>query len=206
MPTSNLLIERIARQLTLFASFIPNIGLYHGKMGIAISLAHFARLTGNMLYGDCAGELLDEIYEDISVETLIDFESGLCGIGWGIEYLLQNEFIQGDFQAILSSLDRKIMERNIRCITDLSLRTGLCGISCYIQQRIQSSYRNRQALPFDEIYLNDWKSVVNPTEVLDETQLFSAILESIPEGEDISSWKLGLSNGCAGYILKNIRS
>ena len=34
-------IERIINHLVIASSFTPNIGLYHGKMGIVISLCHY---------------------------------------------------------------------------------------------------------------------------------------------------------------------
>ena len=86
--------QRITNTLLLNASFIGNLGLMHGKMGIAIYFFHLAQETKNQIYEDYAGELIDEIYDEISTTTPLDFENGLAGIGWGIEYLVQNGFIE----------------------------------------------------------------------------------------------------------------
>jgi hypothetical protein len=193
---------RVIRHLVLNASFVSDAGLYHGKMGIVLFFAHYGRFTGNTLYDDFAGELPDEICEDIHTGTPIDFENGLCGIGWGMEYLLQNGFMEGDSNEILSDIDKKIMERDLRRITDQSFRTGLGGISCYIQKRINSPCRNQQEIPFDEMYLADWEATVPMPETYDDHKVLSSIIEPLPEGEDMLSWKLGLENGCAGYALK----
>jgi hypothetical protein len=196
--------ERIAKQLTLFASFISTTGLYHGKMGIALCLFHYARFTGKKLYEDFAGELLDEIYEELPQSMPVDFENGLCGIGWSIEYLLQNHFVEGDSNVILASIDQKIMERDIRRITDKSFPAGLDGISCYIDKRLHSPFRRTGDMPFDETYLNDWKTVVEPARFPDDRQVLRMATQTIPQGDNILSWNLGLSGGCAGFILKNI--
>lgn len=74
--------QHITNTLLLNASFIDNLGLMHGKMGIAIYFFHLARETENQIYEDYAGELIDEIYEEISLTTPCDFENGLAGIGW----------------------------------------------------------------------------------------------------------------------------
>jgi hypothetical protein len=199
------LLPRIARHLMLHAGFIPDTGLYHGKMGIVLFFAHCGRYSGNSLYGDFAGELLEDIYEDIHAGTPADFENGLCGIGWGIEYLLQNGFMEGDSDEVLSEIDRKIMERDIRRIADQSFRTGLAGISCYIQKRLASPYRSSREKPFDGVYLTDWETTVAPfAETWDDNRILTYILEAVPGGEDILSWKLGLEKGCAGYGLKRI--
>jgi hypothetical protein len=183
-------------------SFALDMGLYHGKMGVILFFARYGRYTGNSLYDDFAGELLDDIYEDIHAEVPIDFENGLCGIGWGIEYLLQNGFMEGDSDDALSEIDQKIMERDIRRMTDQSFRTGLAGISCYIQMRLGSPCRNRETSPFDELYLSEWKSVANGIVIPDEDRILCLLLENQLEDEDFLSWEMGLENGCAGYGLK----
>ena len=98
----NDLLPRIARHLIMHASYTPDMGLYHGKMGIVLFFAHYARYMGNSLYNEFAGELLDEVYQGIHTELPVNFESGLCGVGWGIEYLLQYGFMEGDSDEILS--------------------------------------------------------------------------------------------------------
>jgi hypothetical protein len=199
------LFLRIVRHLMLHAGFISDVGLYHGKMGIVLFFAHCGRFTGNTLYEDFAGELLEDIYEDIHTGTPADFENGLCGIGWGIEYLLQNGFMEGDSDEVLSETDKKIMERDIRRISDTSFRTGLAGISCYIQKRLASPCRSSRKKPFDGRYLADWKATVSSSaESWDDSRVLSSILDTAPEGDDLLSWKPGLENGCAGYGLKRI--
>ncbi len=81
----------------------------HGKMGICIFFYHLARKTGDKNYEEFAGELLDEIFEEIDIKTPLDFENGLTGIGWGIEYLVQNGFAEGDTNEILAAIDNSVL-------------------------------------------------------------------------------------------------
>jgi len=99
-------LQRIANVLLLNASFLDNPGLLNGKMGIAIFFYHYAKFTGNKIYEDYAGELIDEIYEEISTSTPVNFENGLTGIGWGIEYLVKNGFVKADTDDALSEIDK----------------------------------------------------------------------------------------------------
>ncbi|MDR0574375.1 MAG: hypothetical protein LBG96_10175, partial [Tannerella sp.] len=135
MKPNDELLQRIARYLMLHGSFIDNIGLLNGKMGIAIFFYHYSRYTGKNIYDDFAGELIDEIYNEIHVNTPCDFKDGLCGIGWGMEYLIRNNFVNADSDEVLEDLDKRIMERDVRRITDYSLETGLKGIACYVIER-----------------------------------------------------------------------
>jgi len=197
-------LPRIVRHLTIHASFVPDIGLYHGKIGIVLFFAHYARFTGNPLYNEFAGELLDEVYNEINTGLPVNFEYGLCGIGWGIEYLLQNGFMEGDSDEILSDIDAIVMERNLRRITDRSIKTGLGGISYYISKRINSPCRKSGNLPFDETYLADWTSTASSIVIPEDKVIFDTMIGVLPEGEDLTLWKRGLENGCAGVGLKSM--
>jgi hypothetical protein len=75
-------IEQIANSLLLNAGFIDNIGLLNGKRGIFIAFYHLYRKTGNKIYEDFGGELIDEISEEISFKIPVSFANGLTGIGW----------------------------------------------------------------------------------------------------------------------------
>lgn len=124
--------------LLLNASFIDNIGLMHGKMGISIFFFHLARKTQNQIYEDYAGELIDEIYEEIDANTPVDFENGLAGIGWGIEYLVQNKFIEANTDEVLEDFDNRIFKELIyNTPIEIDLLNGIIGIGAYFLKRIQ---------------------------------------------------------------------
>lgn len=103
-------LRRIADVLFLNAGFIDNPGLLKGKMGIALFLYKYARNTGSEIYDTYAGELIDEIYQRISKQTPVDFANGLAGIGWGIEYLVRNGFVEADTDEALTEIDNTIDE------------------------------------------------------------------------------------------------
>ncbi len=145
--------------LVLNVSFLTDLGLFHGKMGHAIFFAHYGRLVNNVSYEDFAGELLEEIYEEININLPINMECGLCGIGWGIEYLVGQGFMEGCTDEILKDIDELIMERDPRRMHDLSFRKGLGGILYYVMVRL-SSLRETDNLPFDSFYLESLREVV----------------------------------------------
>ena len=53
------------------------------------------------MYERFADEVVDSVLE-LSNELPMRFSDGLTGIGWGITYLLLEEFIAGDIDEILS--------------------------------------------------------------------------------------------------------
>lgn len=150
-------LNDFVRQLFFNRQGTDNLGLYNGKMGIALFFFHAARSLNNIWYEEYAEVLLDEIFEDIHCDIPIDFSTGICGIGWGIEYLIQNGYATGCSDNILSELDKKVVEKDLRRIEDASLEHGLKGIARYVNARLLSTRDVTSALPFDSLYLNELK-------------------------------------------------
>jgi len=138
--------QRLINALLLHSSFIDNPGLLNGKMGISICFYHLARQTENSIYEDYAGELVDEIYEDITMDTPLDFASGLAGIGWGIEYLVQNNFIEADTDEVLEEIDKRLMPLIYSFPSSIGLENGLVGLGAYLLKRIQNPAANEEKI------------------------------------------------------------
>ena len=212
--------------LTINSSFCENLGLFHGKMGIALFFAYYAHVTHSKYYADFVVNLLEEIYEDIHWDLSISLENGLCGIGWGIEYLVQHGFVEGDTDEILADIDRKVMEIDPLRISDLSFRQGLAGIAFYVSARLNAR-RKTLTLPFDTDYLESLQKALilrqmnnkkneSPEDiyallkyVLDGNKItlsipnfliqYSLIIE-----ESFNEKLLGLENGLAGWLWGNL--
>lgn len=130
-------LQRIANFLLLNASFIDDIGLLNGKMGIAIFFYHYSRYCGNKIYEDYAEELVDEIYEEINNGTPVNFASGLTGIGWGIEYLVKNKFVQSDTDEALSEIDTAVYRNTLYRPFLLESGNDLFGYGLYYIARLR---------------------------------------------------------------------
>ncbi len=221
--------ERIIHHFMLDTYFMRDLGLFHGKMGIVIAMAEYYRYTNNEIYFDVASYLLDNIMEKIHKNLTYSFDTGLCGIGWGIEYMIQHGFVEGESVEICEEIDYKIMETDPRRITDISLDTGFEGLLHYVIYHLQGVTKQNTRLPFDERYLSDLylvcirlkeqdtKSVV--VSLLDIYMMFyttqiikgynTSIIDFVPVGptdlsHNIPSSLLGLKNGLAGRLLKII--
>ncbi len=135
--------QKLINILLLNSSFIDNPSLLNGKMGISIFFFHLARETGNRIYEDYAEELIDEIYEEITIETPLDFADGLAGIGWGIEYLAQNNFIEANTDEVLEEFDNRLLNELIyNTPKEIGLLHGLAGLGAYFLKRIQNHASN----------------------------------------------------------------
>lgn len=221
------LFEEALSHLILNSGFTSDLGLFHGKMGYVLFFVHYARYSQNKQYETFAYELLEDIYEDINNDLPINLENGLCGIGWGIEFLVQNGFVEGDTDEILEEIDKRVMEYDVSRLSDLSFRKGLGGIVFYIIARL-SAHRESFIRTFDKNYLYNLKRVLlysNFTEndkippclvedycnVLSDNELRLVRLPDIFNCtdfglfENLTSFSLGLENGIAGFLLDYIQ-
>jgi len=130
-------IRRIANILLLNSSFIDNPGLLNGKTGIAIFFYHYGRYTGNKIFTGYAGDLVDEIYEEINQSTPVNFADGLTGIGWGIEYLVKNKFVQAETDEALSEIDTVVYRNSLYWPFLLESGNDLFGYGLYYITRLR---------------------------------------------------------------------
>ena len=181
-------LKRIANHLIINSSFIEDLGLYNGKMGIVLFFAHYARFVNNSVLEDFMGELLDEIYEEIDEQQSIDLKNGLCGIGWGILYLLKHKFVEGVPSIILKNIDYQIINSRItyKDINEL-------GLDFYIKERIMADDYNE--------YYHKYIRFLKKSKSEDINMFISSDFNI---NTNIRNWKLGLFDGCAGFGLKLI--
>lgn len=201
MYTSNSdFLTRIVRYLMINGSFVDNLGLLTGKMGIIVFFYHYSRYTNEAIYEEFASELLDEIYEDIHLDTPIGFSDGLCGIAWSILHLIENGFVDADPDEVLCNIDQAIMKYDVRRITDKSLNAGLLGIAQYFFQRKNT----------DRIYIHELAENMKSQNLQISVQ--NSLLKNIVENIEINEYVFGQKNpslsiernGMAGMGLKLI--
>ncbi len=129
--------QQIADMLLLNGTLTESPGLVHGKIGIAVFFFHYAQYTGNGLYADYAMDLIDEMLNQIHINSPADYEKGVAGIGVGIDYLIRNNFLDVD-DDICEDFDH-LMSRAVMSDAkpDFSLYNGLSGHGRYWITRLR---------------------------------------------------------------------
>lgn len=224
--------QRMIHRLLLHSSLLPDIGLLRGKMGLVIFFMHYHQSTHNEVYEDVATELMDGIIKEIHKELPVTFESGLSGIGWGIDYLIHQGFAEGNSEEVCEEIDRRIMEVDPRRMSDLSFETGLGGILCYVLGHLKMALDQNQKLPFDTLYLSDLYAACThltlhsdnvPRKTLELAEAYqcyyvnksvpddriwelSILLQAIPDFDSkrMNTYSYGLEKGLAGTLLTNM--
>lgn len=123
----------------------PNISIAGGLSGISLFFFYRYKQTEDEKYLDIAVSIL----EDILSHNLIYHPSALCGglggLGWLIEHVVKNEFIETDTDEVLNSVDDKAlptMTRNLE-IGYYDFLHGAVGIGYYFLNRKKNDNKDK---------------------------------------------------------------
>lgn len=209
--------DRMIATLVLHSADCPDdIGLITGQTGIVIAIVNYARRFRMPWLEEAADFIVDNITRRIRRMSSCGFSSGLAGIGWGVEYLIQQGFMEGDSNEILADVDRRIMRTDIRFTDDNSLDNGTLGLWHYVWARIQGNLLNSNTLPFYPVHLRGWIDLlsadpasfpVGACERLEQAIGGKLIPTDLDPCEFIgpvvaSTSKMCLKDGLAGYIMQ----
>ena len=216
--------EKVFHQLFLRAYSVKLPGLLYGRLGISISLFDYAKRSGNSLFSDFGGELIDGILDDVGCKTGFDFATGLPGIAWGIEYLVQRGFVECDTNTVCAEIDKRMERICVHRMHDLSLETGLEGLLHYILIRMKGACLQGKDEIFTSDFMEDMSMAINNTgdktgqsaSLARLTDSFNAFylegkeisydpdarlyIKAKAFSENASTARIGLRNGLAGWL------
>jgi lantibiotic modifying enzyme len=102
-------LERITNLLLINALFLPDLGL-NGKSSCALFFYKLYEKTKKETYLMIADKLIDHIYKSINRNISSDFLTGISGIGWCIDYLVKNKFLESDSDDLLDEFDNQLFQ------------------------------------------------------------------------------------------------
>lgn len=100
----NRILLKIANLITISPQSEKELGLMNRQMGKALFYYELSRTTGIKAYNDMADILLENIVCGVERMDDTSLESGLSGIGWGINYAIRNSFVEAD-EEVLSEVE-----------------------------------------------------------------------------------------------------
>ncbi len=200
MKTRDAEMERIADYLLLKGTFVQDVGLFHGKMGIAMALHLYAGKWGDDMLSEYAWDLLQQVYDGVHTDLPVGLERGLAGIGYAVTLLRKAGAVEGSLNGILDEIDAKIMEHDPRRLTDLSVRTGAGGLMLYLGAR----QGVEPVTTFDGRYLSELQAVVSGgREAVRPSDVVELLDEPAFPASECVDHPLGIDGGCAYYLLKS---
>jgi len=170
-----------------------DIDLIGGKAGIALFWAYYSRFSKSVDLEKKLSPIISEIFQGIRQSYISPtFAGGLAGIGWMIEHLNQNDFIEIDTDSILDSFDEALYPVMLKMMTtgDYDYLHGALGIGLY--------YLNRKSNPKSALYITE---LVNELDKHTEHFPHGFTWESrLLREEDEMIYNLSLSHGIASII------
>lgn len=217
--------QKLLHHLILHSYDVPAaLGLFDGMTGIMLVLAHYARVRKQPLVENASDFLMSRIVNNMTKSAVLDFANGMAGIGWGIEYLIQNGYMKGCGAELTGELDEQIMNLDVRRMTDNSLEKGLCGLFHYVAVHVQGAMLQGKTV-FDAQYIDDWLQVLmrKQAEYPQETQWkrMFVVLNDVLKGKvsykpdllpfvmpvkHVPIKQLGLRHGLAGYVEMQLQT
>lgn len=152
--------QKMLHHLILHSHDVPTArGLFNGMTGIMLVLAHYAKVHKMPVIEHVSDYLMEQITEKITKNDSIYLGDGMAGIGWGIEYLIQNRYMKGCGVELTREIDERIMGVDIRRMTDDTMENGFIGLFHYVMAHVQGATLQGR-LAFDSQYIDDWKHVL----------------------------------------------
>lgn len=172
--------EELTHYLLLNAALMPDMGILNGRMK---AILHFLELSGKEdkpYYEDFAIELLDEILDTINENFPVCFGHGLCGIGWGIEYIIKKRWLAVD-EDICAPYD-KLVARYIRQerYDGVGVYNGLTGVLLYLLSRIE----NPSVTPGSSVLAENKKQIDLVINRMSRIMTVEAVLQLLKEKEN----------------------
>lgn len=191
----------LVNYLALQTIQVTDSGLYHGKMGIILSLYCHGIVQGNKVLCDYASDILqntvDEYYDvDISIEN------GLSGLGLGFTLLYKSGMFKDNLNDILYEIDKKIMSVDPRRMEDYSFRKGALGILFYIMTRLSV---NQECVSIHKDYIQELEANIkrNSCEAVRQELFIESLRQPSWKMEDYLGKEIGIDNGSAYYLIMN---
>lgn len=193
----DLRLRRIADVLLLNGSITDDPGLLNGKLGIALFFYIYARYSGNKAFDDHAGELIDDIYKYINSQVPVNFSNGLTGIGWGIEYLVRNGYVQADTDDTLQEIDVAIYQSMLQRPVLMDNGDDLFSYGFYYLARLQGREEDDDNLNT----LIKKQQLIHLTDECDRLMILKKYLDF-----NIKSLGMGIINSIAWFLLEMNKS
>ncbi len=158
-------VVAVASQIMQHATETYTGSLFEGKSGEMLALAEYSREMNDSKADEMASGLLSELVGSLrNPDSPLTFSKGLYGIGWSFVYLLRHGFLENGLESELAYIDRRIMERDVLRVDDLSMETGIGGILAYVIARMGMAQDISKCM-FDKMYMSHLKikcqSIVN---------------------------------------------
>jgi len=172
------------------------IGLLNGKLGTAFLFFYYSRFFESSGHYNKGVVLIEEIINEININTPHTFCSGIAGIAWGLLHLLENNFIDADMDHLLNEIDPYLYDTMIK---DLNIGNwdflhGASGVCLYFIKR----HKHKDMSKYIHHYLIQMDRLKEKSE---NGSIKWESLISIKDGNPFRGYNICLSHGMASLAI-----
>ncbi len=171
-----------------------SINLMGGKAGVALFFFYYSLMTKEEKYQDVGIEMLSEIFDEINNGFIYHTHAGgLAGIGWTVELLSQNEFLEIDTNETLGDIDPYLHKTMIHDIThdNYDFLHGAVGNGNYFLSRAKNAAVND--------YLSELLDKLEENSIKDEDGA-RKWLSTLDQESGLKGYNVSLSHGISSII------
>jgi len=187
-------IHEIGQYLILYEDK-NSISLFKGNIGISLFLFYYSQFCGDDKFYNKAQKLIEKSFEivqnGVNYQT---FAGGLAGLGWFIEHLSQNNFLEVDTNEIIGDLDdflyKYMLDEIKKGKYDYLHKAG--GIALY--------FLLRKTNPKSKKYLEEYVDCLAEHSEVDQTSIKWKSEIIVADKEPIKGFNLSLSHGMSSII------
>lgn len=162
-----------------------NLGIYSGRAGLSLISFLLAKKLDSQEYRKIGVTHFEYVLKNIFDVENLSFSDGLVGVGWFIEWIAQNNFVDINSDDVLEDVDDVIYKLATFHRNDsLDLNAGKTGLFLYLYQRLKAEnphkypYRTLAMKECTLLLMNEIKMRVNtsPIDSLVETDLIQCLI------------------------------
>lgn len=191
----------LVNYLALQAVQVSGSGLFHGRMGIILSLYCHGAVHDNQSLCDYASDILQNTADDY-FDGDLSIENGLSGLGLGFTLLYKAGMFKDNLNDILYEIDKKIMSVDPRRMEDYSFRKGALGVLFYIRTRLSV---NQECVSIQKDYIQELEANIKriSCEAVRQELFVESLRQPSWKMEDYLEKDAGIDNGSAYYLIIN---
>jgi len=139
-------VQTINEKIIAYSNQKIRLDIEEGKMGFCIYFFKLSRLLQETQYQKLAENLLNDIYAELGDEPTVRAVYELVQIGMGIDYLVRQNYVKGNINAILTDIDNLIFKKlAFEKVSVTYQTTGIIPILYYICIRIKQQNKGSDA-------------------------------------------------------------
>jgi len=178
------------------------LSLFQGDAGILLFFSTLALTTLEEKYFEQAESILNDIFDKLEKEgTINSFASGLAGIGWVLEYMVQNDIVEANTNEILREADVIVYEWMIeqQQIGNYDYFHGAIGAGFYFLKRVKS---NKQL----EKYVVDLLDLLMKNALIQENGFTKWVQITNGINKTEPNINIGISHGISSILVLMVKA